>query len=148
MYFSRGTPNLATVIPAIDLIDETFTNAIRDANVNLAIRSAIILAKKTLNKYYSLSDQSAVYRIAMSKSLRCPTALLGTYLTLLVLHPRHKLEYFRNAGWEDAWVVEAERLFREEYTKNYAPLESNQSEGEGDRSSDEEDDNRTPKVCC
>ncbi|TFK60803.1 hypothetical protein BDN72DRAFT_778950, partial [Pluteus cervinus] len=93
LYFSRGTPNLATVIPAIDLIDETFTNAIRDANVNLAIRSAIILAKKTLNKYYSLSDQSAVYRIAM------------------ILHPRHKLEYFRNAGWEDAWVVEAERLF-------------------------------------
>ncbi|TFK59864.1 hypothetical protein BDN72DRAFT_744234, partial [Pluteus cervinus] len=89
LYFSRGTPNLATVIPAIDTIDETFTNSIRDDDLNPAIRSALILAKRTLNKYYSLTDQSAAYRIAM------------------ILHPRHKLNYFKEAGWDNDWVDEA-----------------------------------------
>ncbi|TFK59205.1 hypothetical protein BDN72DRAFT_752156, partial [Pluteus cervinus] len=88
-YFSRGTPNLATVIPAIDTVDEKFTNAIRDEKVNPAIRSAIILAKRTLNKYYSLTDQSSAYRIAM------------------ILHPRHKLKYFEQAGWDTEWIAEA-----------------------------------------
>lgn len=67
-YFSRGTPNLATVIPAMDHIDTTFTNAIRsDSDAHPAIRYSLRLAKKTLNKYYSLTDEAEVYRIAMSK---------------------------------------------------------------------------------
>ncbi|TFK61243.1 hypothetical protein BDN72DRAFT_729808, partial [Pluteus cervinus] len=88
-FFSRGTPNLPAVIPAIDLIDNHFTDAIRDGNLNPAIRSAMILAKRTLNKYYSLTDDSTVYRIAM------------------ILHPRHKLNYFKEAGWDNDWVKEA-----------------------------------------
>jgi hypothetical protein len=40
------------------------------------------------------------------------------YLT--VLHPRHKLTYFRNAGWESEWITTAEKLVRDEFNRSYA----------------------------
>ncbi|KAG1839440.1 hypothetical protein DFJ58DRAFT_718543 [Suillus subalutaceus] len=85
LYFSHSTPNLAMVIPAINHIDQVFTN-------EPAIRTALGLAKCTLNRYYSMMDRSEVYHIAM------------------VLHPRHKLSYFRSVGWEQQWIKTAEKL--------------------------------------
>jgi hypothetical protein len=38
----------------------------------------------------------------------------------LVLHPRHKLSYFRSAGWEPQWIETAERLIRSEFKHSYA----------------------------
>lgn len=79
-FFSRGTPNLATVIPAMDHIDTTFTNAIQPTSkTHLAIRYALRLAKKTLNKYYSMTDEVEVYRIAMSRCASITTK--QTWLT-------------------------------------------------------------------
>lgn len=74
-FFSRGTPNLATVIPAMDHIDKGFTSAIQNTKTHPAIRSALSFAKKTLNKYYSATDSSDVYRIAMGK----PDSLYTTF---------------------------------------------------------------------
>ena len=66
LFFSRGTPNLATVIPAMDHIDTTFTNAtLPTSKNNPAVQAAISIAKKTLNKYYSLMDYSELYWITM-----------------------------------------------------------------------------------
>jgi hypothetical protein len=67
MFFSRRTPNLATVIPAMDHIDDVLDGFSRNTDYNMAIRSAVDLAKRTLNRYYSLTDASEVYRIAMGK---------------------------------------------------------------------------------
>ena len=39
---------------------------------------------------------------------------------LLVLHPQHKLEYFRNAGWEEAWITTAQRIVEDVYKRCYA----------------------------
>ena len=50
------------------------------------------LASKKIDRYYSLTDPSSIYRIAM------------------VLHPGMKLEYFHNHEWEAEWIREAERL--------------------------------------
>jgi hypothetical protein len=36
-----------------------------------------------------------------------------------VLHPQHKLEYFKNAGWEQAWIEEAEAIVRAEFERSY-----------------------------
>ena len=66
LYFSRSTPTLATVIPAMDHIDETLTSQSLDSDYEPAIRTALRLAKKVLNRYYSAMDHSEVYRIAMS----------------------------------------------------------------------------------
>jgi hypothetical protein len=54
------------VIPAMDHIDTTFTNGILNTHVlDPAIRAALKLAKRTLNRYYSLTDASETYRVAM-----------------------------------------------------------------------------------
>lgn len=60
-------PSLATVIPVMDHMDNMLDEFSRNTDYSLAIRSAIDLAKRTLNRYYSLTDASEVYRIAMSK---------------------------------------------------------------------------------
>ena len=66
LFFLRGTPNLATVLPAMDHIDNVFTNGMLPSSKNnIAIRVAIEVAKKTLNRYYSLTDFSELYRIAI-----------------------------------------------------------------------------------
>jgi hypothetical protein len=65
-FFSRGSPNLAAIIPAMDHIDKDFTDKIRPSSkTHPAIRHALTLAKKTLDRYYSLTDDVEVYRIVM-----------------------------------------------------------------------------------
>lgn len=66
-----------------------------------AITAAMTLARKKMDRYYSLTDSSQTYRIAM------------------VLHPGMKLEYFREREWEAEWIEEAKCLVREEYRANY-----------------------------
>jgi hypothetical protein len=67
LFFSRGTFNLPAVIPAMDHIDSKFTDFTLPANQkHPAICAAVAIDKKTLNKYYSLTDRSELYRIAMS----------------------------------------------------------------------------------
>ena len=59
--------NLATVIPAMDEIKKRFTKTSRDLTFDKAIRSALGLANATLNKYYSLTNSSDTYHIAMGR---------------------------------------------------------------------------------
>jgi hypothetical protein len=50
----------------MDHIDTYFTNMIAPSSgKNWAIRAALEVAKTTLNRYYSLTDTSETYRIAM-----------------------------------------------------------------------------------
>ncbi|KIK73599.1 hypothetical protein PAXRUDRAFT_178003, partial [Paxillus rubicundulus Ve08.2h10] len=69
LYFSHSTPNLATVIPAMDLIDKKLTTYSLNCKYSPTICAAVGLAKQTLNKYYQLTDKSKVYRMAMGKCL-------------------------------------------------------------------------------
>jgi hypothetical protein len=50
----------------MDLIDERLATLSLDRRQSAAIRASIGLAKKTLNRYYTKTDDSEVYRIAMS----------------------------------------------------------------------------------
>ncbi|KAG1839855.1 hypothetical protein C8R48DRAFT_564769, partial [Suillus tomentosus] len=52
LYFSHATPNLATVIPAMDHIDKMLMFYSRHKKYLPLIHSAVRLAKKTLNQYY------------------------------------------------------------------------------------------------
>jgi hypothetical protein len=67
LFFSRSTPNLATVIPAMDHIDAHLATASQDLDYSPAIRASVALGKTHLNKYYDMTDYSEVYRIAMSE---------------------------------------------------------------------------------
>ncbi|PPQ81292.1 hypothetical protein CVT26_015194 [Gymnopilus dilepis] len=107
LFFLRATPNLATVIPAMDHIDKVLaTCSDSPYQFSPAIRAALAIGKKALNKYYNKTDHSEVYRIAM------------------VLHPRHKLEYFKKHGWEALWIDTARQIVREEFNRSYIPTEA------------------------
>ncbi|KAF9038033.1 ribonuclease H-like domain-containing protein, partial [Panaeolus papilionaceus] len=69
LFFSRSTPSLAYVIPVMDHMNDQFTETANNKNLSPAIRTAVGLAKRTLNRYYSRTDDSETYRIAMSKFL-------------------------------------------------------------------------------
>lgn len=69
LFFSRSTPNLATVLPAMDHIDAHLATASQDLKYSAAIRASVALGKTHLNKYYDMTDSSEVYRIAMSERL-------------------------------------------------------------------------------
>jgi hypothetical protein len=121
LFFSRGTPNIATVIPAMDHIDEHLATAATNRTYPLAIKAAIAIGKKTLNRYYNQTDHSEIYRIAMGTCLYY-CIIYFSYI-LLVLHPRHKLAYFENAGWEKEWIEKAEEIVRKEFDKSYGSLD-------------------------
>jgi len=60
-------PNLASVIPAMDLMDREFTSYAHSQSYSAPICSSMELAQKTLSRYYSSTDKSVLYRIAMGK---------------------------------------------------------------------------------
>ena len=52
----------------MDYIDEVLaTNALDGAQFSWPIQVALLMGKKTLNRYYSKTDQSKLYRVAMSR---------------------------------------------------------------------------------
>ena len=67
LFFSRGTPNLATVIPAMDHIDKTLATASDSHTFSLPIRTALVISKNTINWYYNKMDQSETYCITMGR---------------------------------------------------------------------------------
>ncbi|KAF9543541.1 hypothetical protein CPC08DRAFT_649853 [Agrocybe pediades] len=85
-YFSRADSTLADVIPVMDIVNDRLTAHANDDSLSPAIRAALGLAKKTLNRYYSRTDDTPTYRIAM------------------ILHPKYKMDYFRDAKWEQSWM--------------------------------------------
>ncbi|KAJ3755208.1 hypothetical protein EV360DRAFT_20087, partial [Lentinula raphanica] len=78
MFFSTGAPSVAAIIPAMDILDEVFASGIvNTAILSGPVRHALSIGKRTLNKYYALTDDSYLYRMA------------------IVLHPSLKLDYLR-----------------------------------------------------
>jgi hypothetical protein len=75
LFFSRDTPSISTVIPAIDHIDEYLATASQNLKYSEAIRAALALGKRTLNQYYDKTDHSEVYRITMGM-FSCPSDIL------------------------------------------------------------------------
>lgn len=67
LFFSRGTPNLPMVIPIMDHIDKHLATSATDDGYPLALKAALAMGKKTLNRYYAKTDHSEAYRISMGK---------------------------------------------------------------------------------
>jgi hypothetical protein len=66
LFFSHdGIPNLATVIPTMDCINDVLTANSIDQQLSVPIQAALTIGKRTLTRYYSKTNLSDVYRIAM-----------------------------------------------------------------------------------
>jgi len=106
------------VIPAMDHINTYLASATQNCGYSASIHAALTIGKRTLNQYYNKTDHSEVYRIAMSKFYsNMPVNYINN---LLVLHPRHKLHYFKTAGWKPEWIEAAHDILREEFDRMYA----------------------------
>ena len=67
LFFSHGgTPNIASVIPTMDHLDEHLASIATSPKYGRAIKAAVALGKRTLNRYYNSTDHSEVYHITMS----------------------------------------------------------------------------------
>ena len=51
----------------MDHIDEHLATAATNRRLPLALKAALAIGKKTLNRYYNRTDHSDIYRIAMGK---------------------------------------------------------------------------------
>jgi hypothetical protein len=119
MFFSQGWPNIDRVIPSMDYLDQQLTSSALIVRYSESIKATITLGKKTLNRYYDMSDQSEIYRIAMGKCIRL-SSCSHILLSFSVLHPRHKLFYFKRAGWKDSWITTARMIVCDVFDQSYA----------------------------
>jgi len=62
----RDSASIVAVIPAMDKLDNHL-NPRTKRQYHPAIRAAMRLAHNKINRYYSLTDLSSVYRIAMGQ---------------------------------------------------------------------------------
>ena len=44
--------------------------------------------------------------------------MISNYITT-VLHPKHRLKYFQQAGWLPKWIETVEALVRDKFTQSY-----------------------------
>ena len=71
-----------------------------------------------------MTDHSEIYCITMGKLLVIFHSHVVSHLDLIaVLHPRHKLDYFKKAGWEEEWIITAKKIVHDEFERSYmAPV--------------------------
>jgi hypothetical protein len=120
LFFSRGTPNLTMVIPVMDIIDDHLATAATNDDYPLALKAALAVSKKTLNRYYNKTDDAEVFRIAMGIFIVSCYCFHIINFFLSVLHPGRKLEYFEEAGWTKDWIDTARDIVVTEYKRSYA----------------------------
>jgi hypothetical protein len=110
------------VIPAMDHLDSHLINAVSNLKYSITMKAALSIGKKTLNRYYDKTDHSEVFRIEKGKPT--PHDFIVSFLILFyndpVLHPRHKLQYFKNANWLLEWIDTAKDIVCEEFEHSYA----------------------------
>lgn len=132
----------------MDLIDQQLATKHKlTAKYDFAIRTAMGLAKKTLNKYYELTDSSEAYRIAMS-TVHFRFRSICPLTHNLVLHPSFKMTYFERAGWLPEWIQEAHNIIRKQYDRKYADLPVPERDEDQDAHADDEWDNMAHSQVC
>src|SRR6266849_9443982 len=94
LFFSHDNASVASIIPAMDKLNNGL-NPHSKESYHLTIKAAMRLARSKINKYYSITDRLAAYRIAMGTYIQVVHAKLNLIRSLLVLHPDLKLDYLR-----------------------------------------------------
>jgi len=80
------TPLLHHVIPVFDIITRALDDHYGDLTLSPAVHMAALCGRTMLDKYYGLTDDSIVYRVAMCKS-NIPICCHEAHVNKLVLHP-------------------------------------------------------------
>jgi hypothetical protein len=117
LFFSQDSVvTIANVVLTMDRIDSMLSKS-ATSPLAPAVRHALTFAWKLMDKYYSKTDLSNVYRIAMGSFVLFISYFINYLMSHLVLHPQLKLKYFQQHGWSMEWVKTAEDIVREEFGK-------------------------------
>ena len=111
-----------------DIITWKLDAFVDDESLHPCVRVSAARGRVMMNKYYGLSDDSIMFRIAMRKPLTHSRSLSTTKLILAVLHPKYKSAYFIKAGWPSAWIKTAEDLLRSQWRDHYKPVSIERNE--------------------
>jgi len=95
-----------------------------------SIRASMLIGKRLLNKYYNMKDYLEVYHITMGKLKFLYSWVLQLMSVHSVLDPKHKLNYFWSAGWEEDWIETAHEIIEEEFDRGYVGMSSELEEPE------------------
>ena len=87
---------------------------------SVAIRAALAIGKSAMSEVDHITMGLVFYYSNISY------VLISIYL---VLHPRHKLEYFKKHNWEESWIQTAHEIVREEFDRSYAAMDVGVDEG-------------------
>jgi len=133
----------------MDYLDEFFATVMADTKYSTAVRAAVGLGKRHLNRYYGLTDAFPACKIALRKCYLCCLCYLLPYslpavrpppplanfpfhcllagqsadLISAVLHPARRLAYFKRLRWEPKWIDELVQKTRDILEADYAAVE-------------------------
>ncbi|KLO09608.1 hypothetical protein SCHPADRAFT_833804, partial [Schizopora paradoxa] len=98
-------PLLHEVIPMMDILTSMLNKTVTNTKLHIAVRAAAARGRVILDKYYSKTDDSITYRMAM------------------MLHPRYKTSYFEQEKWEKEWVDTAKDILMNQWETYYKSAE-------------------------
>jgi hypothetical protein len=117
-------PLLHQVIPVIDILTRHLEDTSSNSKYLPTICAGAAKGLVVLNKYYSKTNESIMYRCAMSIFCYCFRFCMSSNLNFIVLHPMYKLTYLRSKKWPEKWVDAARLVLQEQWTTYYKPSNS------------------------
>ena len=115
----KRVPLLYEVIPVIDILNEKLEDVAENTSLLPSVRAGAMKGLAILNKYYLKTDESIMYRIAMSKLPFDSSFLCIFHIVRLVLNPKYKLKYFESKNWPQSWIDAALEVLRDQWKMNY-----------------------------
>ena len=110
LFFSQDqVSSIANVIPTMDHIDALLSDAPVEP-LSPSVKHVLRFARKSINKYYSKTDLSNMYHIAMGELLDILLLHLLILFDFSVLYPQLKLKYFQQCNWQKDWIDTAETI--------------------------------------
>jgi hypothetical protein len=115
-----GLPLVHAVIPIMDKLTDILEKAANNMELNVVVRAGALAGRNIMNKYYSKTDESVMYRVAMRACFLFTSCLYSPHT---VMHPGCKTDYFKKLKWKPGWIELAKDLAREQYDTYYRPTE-------------------------
>ncbi|KAG2335249.1 hypothetical protein BDR05DRAFT_898746, partial [Suillus weaverae] len=102
--FSQAeVPLVHEVIPMLERLEHMMVKVSHDTELSAIVRVAALAALQVIGKYYALTDDNEVYRIA------------------IIMCPDKKMEWFtKNPDWREEDKIEARRIATQRWSETYA----------------------------
>jgi hypothetical protein len=125
LFAAKEVPLVSETVPLIEELEHKMLK-IRENSYAPAVMFSPILrmaahaALTVVEKYYALTDDCEVYRIAIGKSHYYPVTQDHTSFSTPVLCPDRKLQFLEKREWNSDDIETTKQLLVDRFNKNYA----------------------------